>query len=70
MENQIKCILDSPKADHADYPNSFLDKITDCPDKGNAVDLICLHFRKAFGTAVLSKLFKMVRMGVSTGVVK
>ena len=30
-----------------DKPNSFLDKITDSPDEGNAVDLICLDFSEA-----------------------
>lgn len=54
-----------------DQPNSFLDKITDSPDKGKSVDLICHDFGTAFGTVPLSKLFvKMVRMGVSPGVVK
>lgn len=44
-------------------------KITDSPDKGSAVDLICHDFRIAFHTVLLSKLFvKMVRVGFSSGV--
>jgi len=41
-----------------DKPNSFLDKITDSPDEGNAVDLICHDFRIAFGTVPLPKFLR------------